>query len=563
MTSTQLTLPTRDIGAPAARVAILHINEIAPDSTANPRYEREQMTSLTSSFGRRGQLQNVNVIERAEPDENGRLYDLVAGRSRYASVRALYESGAHTGEILAMIHPVDADARGIALTENLQRVQMKPGELAFAIREYADELDCSDRETAELLGIGIETVREYLRLARTLPSNAIRKLNSGGLTKAAAMKLMPLADKAPDLVAAVIEQAGEGIAASEIAANPDLVVYEAVRDRRVGNAYAEPFTGGLDVLDAREVLTRATAELSRTAFDRTVINEAEHLARELGQRDPGERVAHVEPSEVHRVAQTAPEGAIVDLDTRVDTDGEVLSRAVVCTSPALMLEWGIAAAKRILQIAGPRSAEDEQPTTLKELEAEAIATIKTEARDWNRVLSEFCAAIATASDGCDQPEAVTQVLLGCCYLPGRLLVGQGLGHVRGDWRTDAVAVKGGEIETREKPPLGAEEAQRRHEDELLEMDVAARTRLTVAAVVAGALCDTREVGARERARQLAAPPVDDTPRGSIALAIAALADGWEHSPDGFCERVRTRLEIADDQQLMTVDPSSLKRRARA
>ncbi len=564
---TQLTLATRDIDAPRT-AAILHVTEIALDDHSNPRFEREEMAALQGSLGRRGQLQNINVIERGEPDDDGRRYDLVAGRSRYAAIRAMYEEGAGTGQLLAVIHPPGTtadEARAIGLTENLQRIQMKTGETARAIELYATEGRLTVDAIADELALHRRTVAGYLRLARTLPASALQKLDQGKLTKAAAEALLPLARRARSLVDAVVQQAGETIAASDIAASPDLVTYEAVRDRRINGTYAEPFTGGLDVLDVSEVLARAASELEPcsgrpTEGTAVVISDARTLVRKLDERERDERLAHVEPSDVHRIKQTAPAGAIVDLATKVDDDGEILSRAVVCTSPMLMLEWASGAAQRILDSTTARPTEPE--SNLLEQEAAAIEAIKAEAVDWNRHLASFCEAVSTGDDGCDADEMVEQLVLGACHLHGQLRVGQGLGHVRGDWRQDDVAVEGGVIESRHRPPLGAEEAQQRFEHEIEALDVRRGMRLTAAAIAAGALCDTREVGGRMRNRQLRLPIADDSPAGRMAPALAALADAWELAPDEFAEKVRGLLDLDQDGDLPIVDPATVKRRSR-
>lgn len=564
---TQLTLATRDVDAPRA-AAILHVAEIALDDRSNPRFEREEMAALQGSLGRRGQLQNINVVEREEPDADGRRYDLVAGRSRYAAIREMYEEGTGTGQLLAVIHPPGTtadDARAIGLTENLQRVQMKTGEIARAIHLLATEGRLTIEAIADELVLHRRTVAGYLRLARTLPANALYKLDQGKLTKAAAEALLPLARRARPLVDAVVQQAGETIAASDIAANPDLVTYEAVRDRRINGTYAEPFTGGLDVLDVSEVLSRAASALELcsgrpTEETAAVISGARALIGKLDRRERDERLAHVEPSDVHRIKQTAPAGAIVDLATKLDDDGEILSRAVVCTNPTLMLEWATDAAQRILDSTTARAAEPEN--NLLEQEAAAIDAIKSEAVNWNRQLASFCEAISNGDEGCDVEELIEQLVLGACHLHGQLRVGQGLGHVRGDWRQDELAVDGGVIESRHRPPLGAEEAQQRFEHEIEALEVRHGMRLTAAAIAAGALCDTREVGGRLRNRQLRLPIADDSPAGRMAPALAALADVWEPGVAEFAETVRNLLDLDQDGDLPIVDPSTVQRRSR-
>ncbi|MDO8185819.1 ParB/RepB/Spo0J family partition protein [Conexibacter sp. JD483] len=568
---TQLHLATRDIHAPL-RVAVLHITAIAP-ARNNPRRDLQDVDGLAGSLGQNGQLQNINVVEYERPDVEGRTHELVAGRRRYESIRLLFENGTGTGQVHAAIHPPGTDPAtivAIATIENEHRRALRPGERIAAIAACVNATRMTLQAIAENYGTSVPTIRGDLRLAASLPPIALEKLDAGQLTKEAATRLVPLAKRAPAVVEGVIRDLGERVGASQVAANPDLVVYEAVRDGRVQDVtYAEVFSGGLDVLAVDDVINRAVEALKtrRQWRERTALARDVRAALELiSQLAPDERLAHVEPSDVHQAMQTAPDGAIVALDTRGDRDGDLLARAVICTSPTLMLEWAVRATNALAARYGNKAATPENlPPTILDIEQDVISDIKADAKRWNRAVGRFCDAITSGTDGCDLPDSLDAILLGICHARIRLLVGQGLGHVRADWRVEAVEGTGGFMDERDRPPLGAEEAQRRFDAEIAQRSTIDAKRMTVSAVVAGALCDTREVGARERHRRLQIPTHNATLTGGIGTAILALAHAWDHAPEDFAATVVERLDLPAGENLALVshNPSSLKRRARA
>lgn len=567
----QLQLATRDVHAPLA-VEILHVNDIAP-ARSNPRRDLQDIDGFAGSLGQYGQLQNINVIKLHRPDAEGRHHELVAGRRRWESIRLMFDNGTGTGRLLAVVHPPDTDPAtivAIATIENEHRRALKPGERIAAIADCRNHSRMSLKAIAENYDASVSTIRSDLRLAASLPPIALEKLDTGQLTKEAAARLVPLARRAPAVVEGVIRDLGERVGASQVAANPDLVVYEAVRDGRVRDTtYAEVFSGGLDVLAVDDVINRAVEALraARQWRPRTALALDVDAARaQIARLGPDERLAHVEPSDVHQAMQTAPDGAIVPLDTKGDSDSDLLARAVICTSPTLMLEWALRATDALAaRYSNTAPAPDERPPTMLDLEQNVIDEIKADAKRWNRDVGRFCDAITSGTDGCDLAEPLDAILLGICHARIRLLVGQGLGHVRLDWRVESVEGTGGLLDERDRPPLGAEEAQRRFDAEVVQLPAIDAKRMTVAAVVAGALCDTREVGARERHRRLQIPPHDATLTGGIGAAILTIAQAWDLAPEAFATSVIERLDLpaGDNVALISHNPSTLKRRARA
>lgn len=188
------------VGPKLAEITILeHANlglgEIDP-SPYQPRrdFGAEELSELAESMTRQGQIEPI-AVRRVE----GR-YELLAGERRW---RAATLAGMTT--IRAEVHDcTDAQARQIALAENIHRKALSPIEEAAAYRSMIDAGDVDGpTELARQLGIHQSTVSNRLRLL-DLPELWQARVISREITERHARAVLPYLDY-PSLMAAFCE----------------------------------------------------------------------------------------------------------------------------------------------------------------------------------------------------------------------------------------------------------------------------------------------------------------------------------------------------------------------
>jgi ParB family transcriptional regulator, chromosome partitioning protein len=192
------------IGVDRARnAALIELDRIVPDPD-QPRKEftEGQMTEMAESLRERGQLQPVRV----RWDEGLGKYRLIMGERRYraaimAGIRSLAaiidEAPLTPGEILE-----------IQLVENTAREDLKPVELALAIRRLIDEFGYTQETVAARLKMAQSSVSEALSLLKLDPE--IRaKVDEGSISTRAARHIARVdSPEAQREVAAEVERGG-------------------------------------------------------------------------------------------------------------------------------------------------------------------------------------------------------------------------------------------------------------------------------------------------------------------------------------------------------------------
>ncbi|HOW51437.1 MAG TPA: ParB/RepB/Spo0J family partition protein [bacterium] len=162
-----------DAMLPAAReesVLTLRIDQIVP-SAKQPRsyFDEEKLKELAASLKEHGLIQPIVVRK------DGLKYRIIAGERRYRAAKL-----AGLKELQAVVYKGEKDYV-IALTENLQRENLNPLEVAEAYAELMKRGDITQQQLSEQVGKSRPEISNYLRLL-TLSDKVKKYLAEGGVT---------------------------------------------------------------------------------------------------------------------------------------------------------------------------------------------------------------------------------------------------------------------------------------------------------------------------------------------------------------------------------------------
>jgi ParB/RepB/Spo0J family partition protein len=169
--------------------------DLVTDEGFNPRsaIDDEALAELTESIKRRGILQPLLVRQ----DEEGHLH-VVAGHRRLAAAHA-----AKLDRVPVLVTTDEGEALEDAITENLQRRDLRPVEEARALQRAKGDANLSQQALAERLGKSPGYVRERLRLLR-LPTQAQEAIDAGQLPVSAAKPLEGIAKVSSEVAEACV-----------------------------------------------------------------------------------------------------------------------------------------------------------------------------------------------------------------------------------------------------------------------------------------------------------------------------------------------------------------------
>jgi ParB/RepB/Spo0J family partition protein len=174
------------------------LTEIHVEEGFNPRdrFERKQLDELVRSIELHGLLQPLVVAEHGEG------YRLIAGERRY---RAAQLAGLE--QVPVVVRAPDEGSSGfeLAIVENVERVDLDPGEEAKAYRRLMDEQGLTRKGVAERLGVAQRRVTDRLQILE-LPESLHRKLSAGEIPPAAVKPLVGLAKLHPELPALAVDE---------------------------------------------------------------------------------------------------------------------------------------------------------------------------------------------------------------------------------------------------------------------------------------------------------------------------------------------------------------------
>jgi len=180
----------------------------------NPRktFDEDYIAELADSIADKGLLENLIVRASAEPGK----YEIVGGERRYRALSLLVLNNLWDAEAanvpVRIVEADEAEARAIALVENLQRVEISPLEEAgaFAELQNLDPNHWTTQEIARAIGKDNESGHRYvlqrLSLVNKLNKEARDLLENGTITFEKARFLTQFGPAAQDAIIVEIER---------------------------------------------------------------------------------------------------------------------------------------------------------------------------------------------------------------------------------------------------------------------------------------------------------------------------------------------------------------------
>lgn len=149
-------------------------------------FSAESLEELKNSIKENGLIQPITVRRV----DNG-MFELISGERR---LRAFRELG--MAEIASYVLEIGSDTKmlELALTENLQREDLNPIEIATGYQRLIDECSLTQEQVATRVGKDRATVANFLRLLK-LPAEIQITLVSGTISAGHARALLALNDK--------------------------------------------------------------------------------------------------------------------------------------------------------------------------------------------------------------------------------------------------------------------------------------------------------------------------------------------------------------------------------
>lgn len=146
-------------------------------------FHQDTLDDLKRSIKENGLIQPITVRQTKTGD-----FELVSGERRWRAVKDL-----GIREIPAYVLQVDSDEKMLemALTENLQREDLNPIEIALGYQRLIDECKLTQEKVAEKVGKDRATVANFLRLLK-LPAQIQKALVSGDVTAGHARALLSI-----------------------------------------------------------------------------------------------------------------------------------------------------------------------------------------------------------------------------------------------------------------------------------------------------------------------------------------------------------------------------------
>lgn len=154
------------------------LSDIKPNPD-QPRktFDPESIKELAGSIGAIGLIQPIVVVRRSEH------YTIIAGERRYQAHKKLGRKS-----ISCIVRPAskaEQDELLLALTENVQRENLKPIEEARAIKNAMAASDLSQVAMAKQLGKSRKYVQDLLAVLDKLDGAQLQKADDAGVTKSA------------------------------------------------------------------------------------------------------------------------------------------------------------------------------------------------------------------------------------------------------------------------------------------------------------------------------------------------------------------------------------------
>ena len=180
----------------------IELARIRPDP-AQPRknLDTDDQRELAASIARHGVIQPISVRYLVAQD----VYQVISGERRYQAAKA-----AGYAEIPCIVHdPSEREILVRQLVENWQRVDLKPFEIADALRSLQEAEKCTQHELAQMTGKSEGEISKLLALLSLTPEvqRAAREDDSGRFSR---RQLYAIAKLPPKEQPQVLEQVQRG-----------------------------------------------------------------------------------------------------------------------------------------------------------------------------------------------------------------------------------------------------------------------------------------------------------------------------------------------------------------
>ena len=141
-------------------VEYISVDKIIPNRF-QPRkfFNDKELEDLADSIDQNGLLQPISV-RRIEDDEQGEIYELIAGERRWRAHKLLGKA-----RVKAIVHAFDDNkSAALALIENLQRADLSAMEEAYALRQLMDMYGYNAEKMAKKIGKSRSYVANSVKL---------------------------------------------------------------------------------------------------------------------------------------------------------------------------------------------------------------------------------------------------------------------------------------------------------------------------------------------------------------------------------------------------------------
>lgn len=208
----------------------LPLSQILYDERNNMRHFQHSATRIQEyahSIRENGLLQNLVVTEIPTPNGDGYTHVLRVGFGRYRALRLLEEQGVTFPIPVKVIDAEELGAKMANLSENMDREDLSPINLGYALKELTDGTFDADgkpngdamthKEIATRRGIGAGRVSELIRLTALRPEIQ-KRIHSREVPWKVARVLITQTEEEQDRLLADMERASSPSAAAEEAA---------------------------------------------------------------------------------------------------------------------------------------------------------------------------------------------------------------------------------------------------------------------------------------------------------------------------------------------------------
>ncbi len=138
-------------------------------------------------------IKEIGLIQPIVVRRKDSFFELVAGERRVEAARI-----AGLVDIPAIIRNLnDLEAFQMALTENIERENLNPIEIAVSVRRLKNEFHLTDKKIGEILNMSRSQVTNYLRLLK-LPDKIKRALIENKITMGHAKSLLSFEDESAE-----------------------------------------------------------------------------------------------------------------------------------------------------------------------------------------------------------------------------------------------------------------------------------------------------------------------------------------------------------------------------